>query len=101
MRLPEVMPRKRPDVLTAEFETELVVLVPEQRAAHRLDEGLSLVLDACDGTARTADVVTEIVAGTGQDHAAVCGWLRDGLVQLAELGILNADDRAEDSHGPA
>jgi hypothetical protein len=47
--LPELIPAKRPDVLTADFETELVVLVPEQRTAHRLDEGLSLLLDASDG----------------------------------------------------
>jgi hypothetical protein len=40
------MPAKGPDVLTADFETELVVLVPEQRTAHRLDEGLSLLLEA-------------------------------------------------------
>ena len=100
MDLPEVMPAKRPDVLTAEFETELVVLVPEQRTAHRLDEGLSLVLDACDGATRSADVVAEIVSGTAQEHAAVCRWLTDGLRQLADLGILNAGAQPEDSHGP-
>lgn len=100
MRLPEVMPAKRPDVLTADFETELVVLVPERRTAHRLDEGLSLVLDACDGTTATADVVAEIVSGTGQDRGAVCRWLDDGLGQLADLGVLNVGARAEESDEP-
>lgn len=81
------MPAKRADVLTADFEAELVVLVPEQRTAHRLDEGLSLILDACDGTTTVDDFVTEVAEGTGQDRGAVSRWLEDGLRQLAELGV--------------
>ena len=90
--LPELMPAKRPDVLTADFETELVVLVPEQRTAHRLDEGLSLLLDASDGVTPTADVVTEVCAATGQVEADVRRWMEDGLRQLTALDVFVSED---------
>jgi hypothetical protein len=93
------MPAKRPDVLTAEFETELVVLVPEQRTAHQLDEGLSLLLDASDGVTPTADFVAEVCAATGQVEADVRRWMDDGLRQLKELDVFVTDDRAGDQHG--
>lgn len=93
------MPAKRADVLTADFEAELVVLVPEQRRAHRLDEGLSLILDACDGVTATEQVVTEVAEGTGQGRDAVRRWLADGLHQLAELGVFPRDAGVEDTSG--
>ena len=86
--LPDVMPLKRPDVLTADFETELVVLVPEQRTAHRLDEGLSVVLESCDGVTPTSALVAEVAAGTGEDLGQVEVWLADALMQLAALDVL-------------
>ena len=86
--LPAVMPRKRADVMVADFETELVVLVPDERQAHHLDEGLSLVLDACDGETSTASVVAEVVAGTGQPVEAVEAWLADTLATLDRLNVL-------------
>ena len=61
--LPALMPRKRADVMVADFDTELVVLVPDERQAHHLDVGLSLVLDSCDGTTSTAAVVAEVALG--------------------------------------
>jgi hypothetical protein len=99
--LPELMPAKRPDVLTADFETELVVLVPEQRTAHRLDEGLSLLLDASDGVTPTADVVAEVCAATGQIEADVCSWMEDGLGQLRALDVFVADDHQGHPRGQA
>ena len=86
--LPALMPRKRPDVMVADFETELVVLVPDERQAHHLDEGLSLVLDSCDGVTPTANVVTEVSAGTGQPVDAVEAWLADTLAVLDRLNVL-------------
>jgi hypothetical protein len=98
--LPEVMPAKRPDVLTANFETELVVLVPEQRTAHRLDEGLSLLLDASDGATPTATVVAEVCAATAQGEVEVRRWMEDGLSQLRALDVFVADQQTGDEHGP-
>lgn len=72
----------------ADFDTELVVLVPEARQAHLLDEGLSLVLDSCDGSTPTADVIAEVVDATGETPGAVTTWLRQALVQLDELQML-------------
>lgn len=86
--LPAVMPKKRADVLTADFETELVVLVPEQRRAHRLDEGLSLVLDGCDGVTAPGHLVAEVAAATGQPADQVEVWLAAALEQLGDIDVL-------------
>jgi hypothetical protein len=86
--LPFTMPRKRDEALVADFDTELVVLVPEAREAHLLDEGLSLVLDSCDGVTPTADVVAEVVAATGDDRTHVAAWLAECLRRLEALGVL-------------
>jgi hypothetical protein len=88
----ERLPRKRDDVLVAEFETELVVLVVEQRQAHRLDEGLSLVLSSCDGTTTAADLVAEVSAGTGESAELTAAWLEECLERLRELGVLEAPE---------
>jgi hypothetical protein len=85
------MPRKRDEAMVADFDTELVVLVPEVRQAHLLDEGLSLVLDSCDGCTSTADVIAEVMDATGESTEAVTAWLRAALDQLAELRMLAPD----------
>jgi hypothetical protein len=86
--LPDRLPAKRPGVLVADFDTELVVLVPDERQAHRLDEGLSLILSSCDGASATERFVTEIADATGDSSKAVEAWLLDGLRQLERLKIL-------------
>ncbi len=88
--LPAVMPRKRPEAMVADFDTELVVLVPEARLAHLLDEGLSLVLDSCDGVTPSAGVIAEVVDATGESEPQVAEWLRNCLDRLAQLNILLA-----------
>ncbi len=85
--LSPLLPSKRPDVLVADFDTELVVLVPGQRRAHHLDEGLSLVLDACDGHTSSRSVVDEVMTGTGAAQETVETWLLDALRQLAALDL--------------
>lgn len=87
--LPASMPRRRSEALVADFETELVVLVPETRQAHLLDEGLSLVLDSCDGATPTAAVIAEVAAATGEPTDQVERWLADCLDRLADLGVLD------------
>jgi hypothetical protein len=86
--LPAMMPRKRDEAMIADFDTELVVLVPEDREAHLLDEGLSLVLDSCDGATSTADVIDEVAAATGDTPAQVAIWLENSLRTLIELSIV-------------
>ena len=83
------MPRKRDDVMVAEFDTELVVLVAGARMAHHLDEGLSVVLDSCDGSTPTADVIAEVVEATGDSRSAVTIWLRSSLDRLGSLNMLS------------
>ena len=82
------MPMKRPDVLTADFEAELVVYVPADNKAHHLDAGLSLVLSSCDGATATADFVAEVATGTSRSTTDIESWLETSLASLAELGML-------------
>ena len=84
-RLPALMPRKRDEVLVADFDTELVVLEPDDRQAHHLDEGLSLVLTSCDGRTPSAEVVAEVMTATGDDRVSVEAWLVSCLDRLDEL----------------
>ncbi len=88
--LPALMPRKRADVMVADFDTELVVLVPDERQAHHLDVGLSLVLDSCDGATSTAAVVAEVALGTGTAVDAVESWLAETLATLERLNVLES-----------
>jgi hypothetical protein len=90
--LPPIMPGKRDEVMVAEFDTELVVLVPGVRMAHHLDAGLSLVLDSCDGKTPTADVIAEVAEATGNEPEAVSIWLCNALDQLAEREMLTANE---------
>ena len=86
--LPQVMPRKRDEVMVAEFDTELVVLVPGVRMAHHLDTGLSLVLDSCDGETPTATVIAEVAEATADEPEAVSAWLHSALNELKTLDML-------------
>jgi len=88
--LPASMPRKRADVMVADFDTELVVLVPDERQAHHLDVGLSLVLDSCDGVTSTAAVVAEVALGTGAPVDSVESWLAQTLATLARLNVFES-----------
>jgi hypothetical protein len=85
--LPAVMPRKRDDVMVAEFDSEFVVLVPDVRKAHHLDEGLSLVLESCDGLMLTSELVDEVANGADEDPATVAEWLEASIKQLEVLGV--------------
>ncbi len=87
-----MLPRRRDDVLLADFGTELVVLVPDQRQTHRLDEGLSLVLTSCDGVTPVDALVAEVSAGTGEDPDVTLRWLDECLERLEALGVLGAND---------
>ena len=86
-QLPTRLPARRADVLVADFETEVVVLVPDQRQAHRLDAGLSLVFTACDGETLVEDLIEEISAGTQESVAVTEVCLADCLRQLEVLAV--------------
>jgi hypothetical protein len=98
--LPALMPRKRADVMVADFDTELVVLVPDERQAHHLDVGLSLVLDSCDGATSTAAVVAEVALGTGAPIDAVESWLAETLATLKDLNVLDEEKPSAEANFP-
>lgn len=87
--LPDVLPRRRTDLMTADFETELVVLVPDRRRVLHLDEGLSIVLDSCDGETTAASLVEEVATATGDTAGQVERWLSDALDRLDDLALLD------------
>lgn len=86
--VPRVMPARRSEVMVADYDTELVVLVPDTRLTHHLDVGLSLILDACDGVTLSKDLINEIATATASDVAVVRGRILDALRQFESLDII-------------
>jgi hypothetical protein len=91
------LPSRREDVLVADFDTELVVLVPGERRAHRLDAGLSLVLSSCDGETTYAELADEVSAGTGESGESTQEWLDHALATLRDLGVFGQDSGSDES----
>ncbi len=86
--VPCVMPARRSDVMVADYDSELVVLVPGTRLTHHLDVGLSLILDACDGVTVSEDLVNEIATATSSKAAVVRARVLDALRQFESLDII-------------
>jgi hypothetical protein len=86
--VPRVMPPRRSEVMVADYDTELVVLVPDTRLTHHLDVGLSLILDACDGVTLSKDLINEIATATASDVAVVGGHILEALRQFESLDII-------------
>jgi len=75
-------------VVAAEFDTELVVLVPDRRKAYHLDPGPALVFDSCrrgDSLAELADELAPVLAG---DPASTRGWISCVLAELQRHGMV-------------
>jgi len=86
--VPAVMPARRTEVMVADYDTELVVLVPHTRLTHHLDVGLSLILDACDGVTRSQDLIDEIAVATASDSGVVRQRVVEALRQFESLDII-------------
>lgn len=83
MRLPSVAD----SVVIADFDTELVVLVPEQRHAHLLEPLWAVLLDSCRRGDDRADLVGELAAATRWTTSDTDAWLDEALAELSRLGI--------------
>ena len=83
-----MLPATSPEVHIADFDTELVVLVPSRRRAHLLEPLVALLFDSCRSGDALGDVVVEVVEATGWDEATTETWLREALGQLEASGIV-------------
>ena len=83
MRLPAI----DESVVVADFDTELVVLVPARRKAHLLEPMWALLFDSCRRGDDVDDLVTELAEATDDDPAATLAWVDLALAEFARLGI--------------
>lgn len=84
------LPALAPDVELADFETEIVALVPGRRRAVLLEGGHAVVLDSCRRRDGIDAVVADISRVSGDDPVQVEGWLDGVLQELARVGVLTA-----------
>lgn len=82
------LPAVSPTLEVADFETELVVLVPDRRAVHLLESDAALLFDSCRRGDPFDAVVAELAAATARDPAGVAEWVRGALDQFASKGLL-------------
>lgn len=83
------LPVVSPSVEVADFDTELVVLVPGRRAAHHLEPDAAILFDSCRRGHSMDAVVAELATATGQDPAAVADWVRFALSEFADKGLFD------------
>lgn len=83
-RLPDVAA----DVEFADFETEIVALVPGVRRAVHLEAGHAIVLDSCRRGDTVDRVVDDITRASGQERSTVETWVGETVRELARLGLV-------------
>ena len=74
-------------VVVADFDTELVVLVPARRKAHLLEPMWALLFDSCRRGDAVDDLVAELTNATDDDPAATRVWVEQALGEFDRLGI--------------
>ena len=82
------LPALVPDIEIAEFDTELVVLVPGERRAVRLEPGHAVVLDSCRRGDDLDRLVDDVATATGSDATAARAWVGQVVQELARLGVV-------------
>lgn len=94
------LPTLAPDVEIAEFDDELVVLMPGDRRAVHLEAGPALVFDSCRRGHDRASLVEEVSAATGTAPAEATTWVEQTLIELARVGALVPESQGESSALP-
>lgn len=90
-----VLPQVAEGLEVADFETELVVLVPQRRMVHLLEPDAALVFDSCRRGDSTEVLVAELAEASGREPADVAAWVDGALAELASKQLLAADQAAE------
>ena len=73
------LPSLSPTLQVADFETELVVLVPDRRAVHLLEPDAAVLFDSCRRGHTFDDVVAELSTAADRDPVDVADWVRAAL----------------------
>jgi hypothetical protein len=84
-----LLPRVADEVEAADFDTEIVVLVPSRRKTHLLEPMLALLFDSCRDGADDEAFLTELVEATGLTHEDAERWMADALRELTALGVID------------
>jgi hypothetical protein len=82
-----VLPGVAAEVEVADFDTELVVLVPSRRLAHHLEPMWALVFDSCRRGDDADDLHQELVKATGWTADETSEWIGHAVAQLTALGV--------------
>ena len=82
------LPPVAADVEFADFDAEIVALVPGRRQAVLLEGGHAIVLDSCRREHGIDRVVGEIANASGNPPSSVEVWLDGVLRELARLGVV-------------
>ena len=72
----------------ADFDTELVVLVPGDRRAVHLQAGHAIVLDSCRRGHGIDRLVADMSAASDEPPESIRRWTLDVVQELARLGIV-------------
>lgn len=86
-----VLPQVAEGLEVADFETELVVLVPQRRMVHLLEPDAALVFDSCRRGDSTEVLVAELAEASGREPADVAAWVDGALAELASKQLLAAE----------
>jgi len=87
-RRPVSVPQVRPDVLTAEFDQELVLYDPASQSSFRLNHSARAVWICCDGSSTVDEIAEDLAAVYGTDTETVLAHVRRLIEDWATQGLL-------------
>ena len=85
------LPRIRDDLVVADFDTELVVLVPSTRRAHLLEPMMALVFDSCRSRHTFEALVGELSSASGESEQEMIRWVTGAVATLERAGVVTRD----------
>jgi len=85
---PPALPPPAEGIEVADFDDEIVALVPERRSVVLLDTPTALVFDSCRRGHSLEALVDELRGAVGEDRELVRSWVESALVELTRQGIL-------------
>ncbi len=84
------LPAVSPGIEVADFETELVVLVPDRRRAHLLEPLWALLFDSCQNGHTAERFLGDVAGDVGWDEVAAGSWLDEALAVFEASGVVVA-----------
>lgn len=85
----------------AEFDTELVVLVPQDRRTYHLDTAIAVVFDSCRRGDQFGELLDELSRSTGEDRRAVRSWVEQVLEEFTRCGLVPYSSAVRTTSSPS